>query len=165
MAIPRRAIDLGDDKGPTSQKEDKEAYESTIDKTFQKFADRLAQNPEQVIRYEFKGQPLLYSNSDAVGKLLSPSHSRVVVGSGSGSGGMTGCRNCGAGRTFEVQLTPHAITELEVDETGLEGMDWGTIIVGVCERDCVPAGIATGEAGYLEEWAGVQWEEVGAERK
>lgn len=61
---------------------------------------------------------------------------------------------------FELQLTPHAITELEVDEMGMEGMEWGTVIVGVCGKDCVPNATGDGEVGYLEEWVGVQWEEL-----
>ena len=126
---------------------DREAFESSMDATFQKFADRLAHNPDQVIRYEFNGTPLLYAKNDAVGQML-------------GKGGMPGCGNCGARRTFEVQLTPSAIAELEADDMSLEGMEWGTIIVGVCELDCVPRGTADGEAGYKEEWAGVQWEEL-----
>ena len=73
---------------------------------------------------------------------------------------MPRCGNCGARRLFEIQLCPHAIAELEADELSLEGMDWGTVIVGVCERDCLPRGLADGAAGYLEEWAGVQWEEL-----
>lgn len=133
-------------------KEDKEVFESTMDFDFQKFADRLEQNPEQSIRYEFAGQPLLYSKTDAVGKALS-------------ARGMPGCGNCGARRTFEVQLCPHAITELESEEMSLDGMDWGTIIVGVCERDCQARGVKEGEAGYLQEWAGVQWEELTAQRR
>jgi pre-rRNA-processing protein TSR4 len=69
-----QAIMMDVDDGSTGGgggKEDTEIYESTIDKTFQKFADRLAQNPEQVIRYEFRGAPLVYSKTDAVGRLLS----------------------------------------------------------------------------------------------
>jgi pre-rRNA-processing protein TSR4 len=161
-------MDFDEDSSSSTQKEDKDTYESTIDKTFQKFADRLSQNPEQVIRYEFQGQPLLYSTSDAVGKLLgatarSPLTAKVAVGHGPGGtrGGMPRCENCGAGRVFEVQLTPHAITELEAEDLSLEGMEWGTVIVGVCERDCVPREAThTGTVGYVEEWAGVQWEEV-----
>ncbi|ELR03847.1 hypothetical protein VC83_04697 [Pseudogymnoascus destructans] len=144
--------------GGSSGKEDKDVYESSIDTTFQKFADRLSQNPEQVIRYEFRGSPLLYTKSDAVGKLLGggSGNAKVTVGGGK----MPRCANCGAGRCFEVQLTPHAITELESEEVSLEGMEWGTVIVGVCERDCQARGVGAGEVGYLEEWAGVQWEEV-----
>ena len=151
-----------------TNKEDKEAFESSLDKIFQKFADRVAQNPEQVLRYEFRGQPLLYSKSDAVGKLLAPHQSqpvsiaKVQSTSASGTSGIPRCGNCGAERVFEVQLTPHAIAELEAEETGLEGMDWGTVILGVCGKDCVPPGtrIGDGEVGWVEEWTGVQWEEV-----
>ena len=126
---------------------DREAFESTMDATFQKFADRLSQNPDQAIRYEFAGTPLLYSKTDAVGEKLTKST-------------IPGCGNCGGRRVFEVQLTPNAIAELEADDLSLEGMEWGTIIVGVCERDCSPRTVEVGEAGYLEEWAGVQWEEL-----
>lgn len=126
---------------------DREAFESTMDAAFQKFADRLAENPDQVIRYEFAGTPLLYSKTDAVADRLA-------------QGRIPACANCGAKRVFEVQLTPNAIAELEADEMGLEGMEWGTVIVAVCERDCAPRQSQKGEAGYLEEWVGVQWEEL-----
>lgn len=136
-----------------------------MDTTFQKFADRLEQNPEQAIRYEFGGQPLLYSKTDSVGRMLHVPAPGAGNGNGNGvtttgGGGMPRCANCGAKRTFEVQMTPHAIAELEAEELSLEGMDWGTIIVGVCERDCQARGVAEGQVGYVEEWAGVQWEEL-----
>ena len=54
---------------------------------------------------------------------------------------------------------PEAIAELEVEEEGLEGMEWGTIILGVCEKDCGETGAEAGEVGWVEEWVGVQWEE------
>jgi pre-rRNA-processing protein TSR4 len=53
---------------------------------------------------------------------------------------------------------------LECEEDGLDGMDWGTVIVGVCERDCQERGVEAREAGYLEEWVGVQWEELTMKR-
>ncbi|KAI0412062.1 programmed cell death protein 2 [Xylaria grammica] len=158
-------VDLDDTSGSGGGKEDKEVFESTMDAAFQRFADRLAQNPEQSIRYEFGGTPLLYSKTDAVGKVLAPSQPDgvgVTVASGGGAKGIPRCPNCGGPRTFEVQLCPHAITELEAEELSLEGMDWGTIIVGVCERDCQARGVDEGQVGYLEEWAGVQWEEIGS---
>jgi pre-rRNA-processing protein TSR4 len=169
-AVPSTTpMDLDSSEGSSGAagggKEDKEVFESSMDATFQKFADRVGQNPEQCIRYEFAGQPLLYSKGDAVGRVLHAGEKEVSkVGGSGGKGGMPRCGNCGAGRVFEVQLMPHAIQELEAEEDGLDGMDWGTIIVGVCERDCQERGVRVGEAGYLEEWAGVQWEELTMKR-
>ncbi|TGO68606.1 hypothetical protein BOTNAR_0022g00140 [Botryotinia narcissicola] len=148
-------------------KEDKEIFESTHDTTFQKFADRLSQNPEQVIRYEFRGSPLLYSKTDSVGKIFADAgkgNEKVKVSNGSGNWKIPRCANCGTGRVFEVQVTPHAIMELEREEKGLDGMDWGTVILGVCEKDCVPSWVEGGKTGYVEEWAGVQWEELGGKK-
>jgi pre-rRNA-processing protein TSR4 len=153
----------GSSSGGAGGKEDKEVFESTMDSTFQKFADRVGQNPDQVIRYEYAGQPLLYAKGDEVSKIFGDG----AAGEGkvrSASRAMPRCANCGAGRIFEVQLMPQAIEELESEEDGLDGMDWGTVIVGVCERDCTERGQKTGEAGYLEEWAGVQWEELTMKR-
>lgn len=171
-----------DAEGPSSNSKDddeKDAFESTLDKTFQKFADRLSQNPEQILRYEFGGSPLLYSKTDAVGRLFTSPPSTTTTTSasdpkvrtipsqtrrneeetGGGSGRIPRCANCASSRVFELQLVPHAIAELEVEgeEEGLEGMEWGTVVLGVCERDCAEKG----EVGWVEEWVGVQWEEDG----
>ncbi|KAI0205880.1 hypothetical protein F4808DRAFT_447821 [Astrocystis sublimbata] len=180
LPIPQATrMDIDDTSGSGSGsggggggKEDKEVFESAMDAAFQRFADRLEQNPEQCIRYEFAGAPLLYSKTDAVGKALAPAPSQQPEGTGvtvvssaaagGGTKGMPRCPNCGGARTFEVQLCPHAITELEADELSLEGMDWGTIIVGVCERDCQARHVEEGQVGYLEEWTGAQWEEMGS---
>ncbi|KAK3347786.1 programmed cell death protein 2 [Neurospora tetraspora] len=158
--------ETGSGSGGGGGKEDKDVFESTMDAVFQRFADRVGQNPEQVIRYEFAGQPLLYSKNDAVGKLLHvpAASTNEKVTTTTGKGKLPRCGNCGAGRVFEVQLTPHAIEELECEEDSMEGMDWGTIIVGVCEKDCSPRGTERGVAGYVEEWAGVQWEELSVKR-
>jgi len=158
-----------DTESPSSKNDEKDAFESTIDKTFQKFADRLAQNPEQVLRYEFGGMPLLYSKTDAVGKLFLKSSSEA--GSGKvktihqGSGRIPRCPNCASARVFELQLVPQAIAELEVEEEGMEGMEWGTIILGVCEKDCGERGVIDGDVGWMEDWVGVQWEESGEVKK
>jgi pre-rRNA-processing protein TSR4 len=157
-------MDTGMDGGGA---EDNQLLESTLDKTFQRFADRLAQNPEQVLRYEFSGQPLLYSTTDAVGTLLLPAAGHVgnVTIVSNGGSRLPRCTHCGADRVFELQLTPHAITVLEEEELGLEGMDWGAIILGVCSKDCTSSDTMEGEGGYLEEWVGVQWEELEEKRR
>lgn len=147
---------VGGSSSSSTADDNKAAFESAMDTTFQKFADRLAQNPEQVLRYEFGGSPLLYNKNDAVGKKLGQQQDggKVQVKSG-----MPRCGNCGAERVFEMQLTPYAIVELEAEELGLEGMEWGTVILGVCSKDCLARGTKLGEVGYVEEYAGVQWEE------
>ena len=127
----------------------KDIFESTMDKTFQQFSDTIAQNSEQVLRYEFKGHPLLYSATDEVGKIFSSRQAKLPL-----------CTNCNKPRTFELQLTPHAIIELEGEDLSLDGMEWGSIIVGVCTADCQAKDIQAEDVGYLEEWTGVQWEET-----
>ncbi|KAK4693713.1 pre-rRNA-processing protein TSR4, partial [Lecanoromycetidae sp. Uapishka_2] len=161
----KNGIDI-DTEGSGSKDDDKDAFESTIDKTFQKFADRLAQNPEQVLRYEFGGVPLLYSKTDTVGRLISNHHSTLPASSkvttklyADGAARVLHCPNCSAPRVFELQLVPQAIAELEAEEEGLDGMEWGTIIMYVCAKDCGARGVKDGEVGWLEEWTGVQWEE------
>ncbi|KAI9878244.1 MAG: hypothetical protein M1830_001467 [Pleopsidium flavum] len=171
--IPHPNIDIDEAPSTSNSKQEpdeKTTFESTLDKPFQHFADRLAQNPLQVLRYQFRGSPLLYSKTDKVGKLLAPhqhqphqSEARITttLSRQDSKSGIPQCSNCGAPRVFELQLTPQAIAELEVDELGLEGMEWGIVILGVCSRDCQQQDVGEGEVGYTEEWVGVQWEEVG----
>ena len=161
-SIPSNArLDNSSESG--SAADEKAAFESSMDKTFQRFADRLSQNSEQILRYEFGGQPLLYSKHDKTGKLLAvPEGAGAKVQTSSSASGskMPRCTNCGAARVFEMQLAPYAITELEAEDMSVDGMDWGTIIVGSCVEDCQQTGVGIGEVGYVEEWVGVQWEEV-----
>lgn len=131
----------------------KDTFESSLDKSFLRFSTRLAHNPEQVLRYEFRGTPLLYSDTDAVAKFFPSQTSRFPR-----------CDSCGSERVFELQLVPHAIAVLEDGREGIglgkddSGMEWGTIILGVCAADC---GTSEGsQVGWREEWVGVQWEET-----
>lgn len=177
-------------KSPTTDLKD--AFDSELDKAFARFSDRLGHNPEQILRYEFGGVPLLYSFADGVGRVLcggsDNTNPNPNLGSGSGSGSTSNsskvttttaptasapaaaagsrfprCEHCGGQRVFELQLVPHAITVLEEARdvgVSLDGMDWGTIILGVCARDCGP-GSGEGDVGvtvWREEWVGVQWE-------
>ncbi|CAK7563033.1 MAG: hypothetical protein SEPTF4163_000890 [Sporothrix epigloea] len=160
-------VDDGSAGSSGGGKEDKFVFESTMDSAFQKFADRVAQNPDQVIRYEFGGQPLLYNKDDSVAGIWAQTQSGGSISTvlASSSGRLPPCPNCRSRRVFEVQLMPHAIDLLEADDLGLEGMDWGTVVVGVCENDCQIKGKVSNEASYLEEWVGVQWEDLETQRR
>ncbi|RVD80833.1 uncharacterized protein DFL_008721 [Arthrobotrys flagrans] len=140
----------------SSSKASKEKeFESAMNAAFLNFQNITSQNPEQVLRYERKGTPLLYSRDDSIGKLLvNPKSSAGDISLSN----VPRCSNCGRGRCFEIQLMPHAISVLEEGTEGAldEGMVWGTIIVGTCEADCPVAGSEKG--AYVEEWVGVQWE-------
>lgn len=133
-----------------------EAFESSMDGTFIHFQRIVNDNAEQLLRYEWKGTPLLYSRDDTIGKLLSGGKG----GSDVSLAKVPKCGNCGKGRVYEFQLMPYAITVLEKEEKqGAldEGMVWGTVIVGTCSDNCDVPGGESG-VGYNEEWVGVQWE-------
>ena len=160
-------IETEDAEGGAGGADVKDAFESELDKAFLKFSTRLGHNPEQVLRYEFRGTPVLYSHTDAVGKRLHESAFAKLGGvstAPSSGSRMPRCESCGSERVFELQLVPHAISVLEDGREGLglgkddAGMEWGTIIMGVCNKNCGPAEV--GVVGYKEEWAGVQWEEA-----
>ncbi|KAJ5773604.1 hypothetical protein N7457_008500 [Penicillium paradoxum] len=142
----------------------KDTFESDLDRDFMKFSMRLEHNPEQVLRYEFRGTPLLYSTSDAVGAKLHVQNAPGAKVTTLGAGSIPGCEYCGSHRVFELQLVPHAIAMLEEGRAGVglgkddAGMEWGTIIMGVCSKDCAPQEL--GVTGWREEWAGVQWEQL-----
>ncbi|KAL4956457.1 programmed cell death protein 2 [Aspergillus filifer] len=156
-------IDTSEDAEGGSGADLKDTFESDLDKAFMKFSTRLAHNPEQVLRYEFKGNPVLYSHKDEVGKRLYES-ALSKLNTASSPSRMPRCESCGAERVFELQLVPHAISVLEEGMEGVGlgvgegGMEWGTIIMGVCSRNCGPNEV--GVVAYREEWAGVQWEEA-----
>ncbi|KAE8153952.1 programmed cell death protein 2 [Aspergillus avenaceus] len=160
-------IDNTEDDNNAGSAELKDALESQLDKVFMKFSTRLGHNPEQILRYEFRGTPLLYSHTDPVGKLLhdpkTTNPGAKVTTVGGGASRMPRCEYCGSQRVFELQLVPHAISVLEEGREGVglgpkdDGMEWGNIILGVCNKDCGPEEV--GVTGWREEWAGVQWEE------
>jgi len=43
-------------------------------------------------------------------------------------------------------------------------MDWGTVIMAVCAHNCSESGKGINEVGYVEEWIGVQWEELSSRK-
>ncbi|PWW72804.1 hypothetical protein C7212DRAFT_334714 [Tuber magnatum] len=140
-----------DDGEKPGQDNDTPSNDQIDDDIFQRFADRIANNPEQVLRYERGGTPLFYAVSDDVGRLLNPNDEGFLATR------IPKCGNCGgSARVFEFQIMPHAITVLEGDGEGFDGMDWGTIMAFTCK--CVPKVLDGNRVGYVEEHVSVQWE-------
>ncbi|KAK9464435.1 programmed cell death protein 2 [Lipomyces arxii] len=143
------------DAGPDEWSAVPDSSSDAIDQVFQKFSDTVADNPEQIVRYDRQGAPLFYTKHDDIGRLLISKSTGVFD-----SSLIPQCPVCGAERVFELQLMPYAIQVLE-QGSGIDminGMEWGTIMVATCKRDCTPS-IDKNGVGYAEEWVGVQWEE------
>jgi len=155
-----------------------EAYEKQqlprgFDKAFKRFTERVSAWPEQCVRYEFGGSPLLFSNSDqAARSLIAASSDGYGVYS---SASLPTCSHCGSNRTFEFQLMPNTLSLLSVtqhameeeqttDKTGMDqwnvGMEFGTVMVFVCEKDCngSAANDLEDKVTYFEEHVVAQFE-------
>ncbi|XP_035755586.1 programmed cell death protein 2, partial [Egretta garzetta] len=103
-------------------------HETEEDKIFQKFKERVAAEPEQIIRYCRGGEgPIWVSGENIPGEEDIPN-----------------CL-CGAKRIFEFQIMPQLLNHLQVDSLG-ESIDWGTLVVYTCANNC-----GEGNA-YLEEF-------------
>jgi len=131
-----------------------EKYEKTdnkyYNKVFRKFNEVVQEEPEQCLRYCIKGEPLFYDNDEISKKYSNPKN-------------IPKCERCGALRTFEFQLMPNMLSVLptekflnkrkphknirnmkdvnNVSRSDLinqfdTGMEWGTILVFTCSKDC-----------------------------
>ncbi len=240
----------GSGAGTDFQKLEKEGYEKMlldgIDATFERFVDRTSRLPSQLVRYEFGGEPLPFSNKGDVYKrywpkrsqqqqqqqqALAPAQPHTSNYNGAAAGS---CPICGAARTFELQLMPNVVNllrpeNIEGDEeldarrsaaaatngtpasqeqrkreieralgrsiadpqkaqdlaaTGIHrssdykpsseqdagaaeaalektGLTWSTVLVFVCEKDCVGSSAAEGgKQALVEEHVEIMWEEM-----
>ncbi len=122
-------------------------YEGTnIDSSFQHFLEIVSSDPEQVLRYNRGGRPLLYSSKGEIYHMFN------------------GHKELPQGRIFELQLMPYLISIFEDSKTEKEileqGMEWGTLIVTTAADDTNVVLDEKTQVGYVEEWIGVQWEDL-----
>lgn len=105
-----------------------EEGEDKKDETFKQFHQWIRREPEQVLRYQRDGTPLLATD-------YSPSPQSVP-----------NCALCGEPREFEFQVMPHLLALIDVDAVG-QSLDWATLLVYTCRSNCpIPA------EGYAREW-------------
>ncbi|NXF05801.1 PDCD2 protein, partial [Smithornis capensis] len=125
---------LGATGNETFQSLDEETLEAMAkceteeDKIFQMFKEKVAAEPEQIIRYCRGGEgPIWVSGENRPEEKDIPN-----------------CL-CGAKRIFEFQIMPQLLNHLQVDSLG-ESIDWGTLVVYTCADNC------GGGKEYLEEF-------------
>uniref|UniRef100_K7G479 Programmed cell death 2 n=1 Tax=Pelodiscus sinensis TaxID=13735 RepID=K7G479_PELSI len=103
-------------------------HETQEDKIFQKFKNRIAAEPEQILRYCRGREGPIWISGENIPQMKEIPH----------------C-SCGAQRIFEFQVMPQLLTHLKVDSLG-ESIDWGTLVVYTCAENCNLAN------GYMEEF-------------
>ncbi|KAI7897925.1 programmed cell death protein 2 [Cokeromyces recurvatus] len=151
------------DEGEVWQGEryEKQQLPRGVDKQFKKFTERVEYAPSQCVRYEFNGHPLFYS-------ALQPQQQQLIT---------SPCKYCNGPRVFEFQLMPNILSILPTTEYAAKeqpttntknmdpktlldswniGMEFGTILVFACQKDCHPSSID--DIAYMEEAAIVQYE-------
>ncbi|KAI9511530.1 programmed cell death protein 2 [Russula earlei] len=100
------------------------------------------------------------------------------------AGTIPSCSHCGSRRIFEYQLMPNLINLLGKDSStggeaiattdeqrkesvkqllnggpNVRGMEWGTILVFCCEKDCYPGGDKEKQGTWAEEVVLVHWDD------
>jgi len=105
-----------DDSEQTNESLEAASYHS--DKAFNKFKKRVDYHPDQVLRYDRKGVPLWVSGEHCLGVDDVPP-----------------CDYCKGPRVFEFQIMPQLLNYVG-DEAVLGDLDWGTLAVYTCEKNC-----------------------------
>jgi len=100
------------------------------DRAFLAFQDRTSLYRDQVLRYyRFESgkvyDPLWVSDEGKVEAEQVPL-----------------CETCGARRTFEFQIMPQLLTHLQIDDSQVDSVDWGTLLVYTCPNSCQKTGQA-----------------------
>ncbi|KAJ1859356.1 hypothetical protein GGH12_000129 [Coemansia sp. RSA 1822] len=148
-----------------------ERYERAVlpkgtDAAFSRFTYIVEKNPEQVMRYQFGGRPLLYTTQDDTARVLGAGTDTANDDDDDDDDAMCAdeyltsklspCPHCGGQRVFECQLMPALLTVLELPVhtaaatvstkerlAGSElmrafdmGLEFGTMLVYVCAADC-----------------------------
>ncbi|XP_068795179.1 programmed cell death protein 2 isoform X1 [Struthio camelus] len=112
-------------------------HETEDDEIFQKFKERIAAEPEQIIRYCRGGEGPIWVSGENI-----PEEKDVP-----------NC-SCGAKRIFEFQIMPQLLNHLKVDSLG-ESIDWGTLVVYTCADNCNEGNQYTEEFIWKQDFSAV----------
>uniref|UniRef100_A0A8D0G616 Programmed cell death protein 2 C-terminal domain-containing protein n=1 Tax=Sphenodon punctatus TaxID=8508 RepID=A0A8D0G616_SPHPU len=110
-------------------------HETEEDKIFQKFKDRIAGEPAQILRYCRGGEDPIWISGENIPQTTD----------------IPNC-SCGAKRIFEFQVMPQLLNHLKVDSLG-ESVDWGTLVVYTCAENCNQDNAYTEEFIWKQDFA------------
>ncbi|CAF1025875.1 unnamed protein product [Rotaria sp. Silwood1] len=113
--------DIDEDDDETT-KSGKEKYEKTPDiehgdVVFYRFQQKIRYAPDQIIRYDWSGNPLILTKFDENTLLTTQK-----------------CRYCQSSCVFEFQLMPALVNFLKIDNQ--IGLEFGTVFVYTCSANC-----------------------------
>ncbi|KAJ7984894.1 hypothetical protein DPEC_G00359500 [Dallia pectoralis] len=128
--------DLADGLAET-ELEDMAMHETEDSKVFQKFKQRIASEPHQVLRYCRGGSPLWVSSE----------HVPVEKD-------ISNC-SCGSRRIYEFQVMPQLLNDLKVDSPDAS-IDWGTLAVYTCADSCDQGNKYLAELIWKQDFTGEQ---------
>lgn len=127
--------------------EDNEHYEKAEathgDQAFRKFHKRIQYCPQQCLRYERSGSPLLIS-----GRKEQQPPEEIPL-----------CPFCKGARVFEMQLMPALVHVLHRSSPVAEHLDFGTVLVYTCSGSCWDPPDIVGSCKFKVEYAFVQSED------
>ncbi|TPX38984.1 hypothetical protein SeLEV6574_g07475, partial [Synchytrium endobioticum] len=149
-------------------------YGKGIDKSLHRFLKTVSnQDPEQCIRYQHRGIPLLFGEDDVSRKI----RNKEIPSK---------CGHCGSVRVFECQLMPALLSLLPTENVAIsnradtrgkgdvtsaadfktwltnnsQGMDFGTVLMYTCASDCAARNAKKNDVFYFEEFAVAQVESL-----
>ncbi|CAF3876112.1 unnamed protein product [Rotaria magnacalcarata] len=113
---------IDEDEDDDSTKGGKEKYEKTPDiehgdVVFYRFQQKIRYAPDQIIRYDWSGNPLILTKLNA--NTLSTTQK---------------CRHCQSSCVFEFQLMPALVNFLKLDNQ--IGLEFGAVFVYTCSANC-----------------------------
>ncbi|XP_076861738.1 programmed cell death protein 2-like isoform X2 [Brachyhypopomus gauderio] len=116
------------EENSSNEAEGVESYEKTEakhgDAVFSRFMKRISLCPEQVLRYNWSGSPLLLMKPPSILKQIVPA-----------------CAHCGSPRVFEFQLMPALVSLLHNTDPSSElVLEFGTVLVYTCRESCWMSG-------------------------
>lgn len=123
-------VDMDDSEIAMFQKiHDETIHDENKDVVFKAFRKRCSRAPDQVMRYQRNGEPLWFSTKGI------PSQSPPL------------CSNCKGKRTFEFQIQPQMLSEVE----GLEELEFAVLAIFTCQKSCESEKNIAGMGLYVEE--------------